>query len=150
MCIRDSEYHALCEFKTRRKVMSYYLNHHNRLPLAEKAANPKAIPENWYNYTRQEVDAGTKKRAVRDGFAKWVDWEKETKKLYEEAVCSLYEIGEIATACEIKKLVKDVDHELKTAQRKAIALASIDYDMPTIYCEQQEIHDKYKNKMKRG
>jgi hypothetical protein len=147
---RCHEYHAFCEFKTRRKIMSYYLNHYNLLPLAEKATNPKAIPENWYNYTRQEVDAGTKKRAVRDGFAKWVDWEKATKKLYEEAVCNLYEVGEIATACEIKKLVKDVDHELKTAQRKAIALASIDYDMPTVYCEQQEIHDKYKNKMKRG
>ena len=95
---RCHEYHAFCEFKTRRKVMRYYVNHYNRLPLAEKATNPKAIPENWYNYTRQEVDAGTKKRAVRDGFVKWVDWEKETKKLYEEAVCNLYEIGEIATA----------------------------------------------------
>lgn len=59
-------------------------------------------------------------------------------------------LGMIQRFAEFKKLVKDVGHELKTAQRKAIALASIDYDMPTIYCEQQEIHDKYKNKMKRG
>lgn len=145
---RCHEYHAICEFKTRRKIVRYYINHFGKLLSEVNAEDPQVVPNNWRNYTRQEVDINTKKRAIRDGFAKWQEWEKETKKLYEKLVWELYSLGEIAAAKEISKLVKDVDHELKIVERKSIMLASIDYDLPSIYLEQAEIHKKYKAKLK--
>lgn len=49
-------YHSLCE---------YYSHHFNKLIPNEPMERPSVIPDSWYMYTRQEVDSGTKKNAVK-------------------------------------------------------------------------------------
>lgn len=143
---RQQEYHALAEFAERRTVVRYFLNHFNRLLPETSAKDPEAIPAAWRSYTRQQVDAGTKRKAVRDAFLRWRSWESETKKLYEQAYSDLCDLGEIAAACKVKQLVECVDAELKCVDRQHITLESVDYDLSLICLCQDELHAEYADK----
>ncbi|WP_270849004.1 hypothetical protein [Ruthenibacterium lactatiformans] len=145
---RMQEYHYLDESTCMRSVHRYYINHYGKLLPGGHPAGPSLIPASWGNYTRQEVDASTKRRAIRDAFIKWRDWEVETKKLYEKSYTDLYNLGEVAAACKVKELVMDVDKELKCVERLHIKLESIEYDMSAIYLMQDELHEKYRKKAK--
>lgn len=142
------EYHYLeetCEYK---KLCKYYINHHNKLISKSSVDEPKVIPDSWYRYTRQDVDMSTKKTAIKNGINMWVEWEKETKKLYESMYIELMNIGEIAAMLYVKGLICDVDCELKKVERYALDRKSMDYDLAILIPEQHEIHEKYKEKIK--
>ena len=145
---RCHEYHYKIENASYRKLHRYYLNHHNRLIPEERIDNPNIIPESWYKYKRQDVDASTKKNAVSTGMNKWVEWETETKDILSKAYTDLMQIEEEASALFIAELIKDVDCELKYAKRKQIDLNVIDYNIEYILQEQTCIHDKYKKLLK--
>lgn len=100
-------------------------------------------PSAWRNYTRQQVNAGTKRKAVRDAFLRWQSWETETKKLYEQAYADLNELGEVAAACEVKKLVESVACELERVERQRINLECLDYDLAAICSEQDRLLTRY-------
>ena len=144
---RCHEYHMFSEMKMLRKLHRYCLNHYNRLIEEDNFENPDIIPSSWYRYTRQDVDANTKRNAVKSGIEKWVAWESDTKKLYEKSYHELMELGEVAAANELSCFVCDVDRELKCAQRKHLDLMSADYSMEYILFDQDMLHDKYKEKM---
>lgn len=145
---RCHEYHGLCEMRAYRKLHRYYLNHFNRLIEEEAIASPDAIPSSWYRYKRQDVDASTKRSAVKTGIEKWVSWEQETKALYEKAYKDLMELGEVAAAKQIACLICDVGKELKWAQRKHIDLLTADYEIGFILGCQDNLHDWYVDKMR--
>jgi hypothetical protein len=114
---RCHEYHYLDETCAYRGLCRYFINHHNKLIPQLPVEDPKIIPDSWYRYTRQDVDTTTKKNAVKNGLIIWVDWEKDTKKLYEQMYKELIAIDEVASAMKIKQLICDVDCELKKAER---------------------------------
>lgn len=143
---RCHEYHSKCEMKGMRKLHRYFINHYNRLIEEEVIENPDVIPASWYRYTRQEVDANTKRSAVKSGIERWVSWEEETKTLYEKMYKELMEIGEVAAAKRLCRNIHDVDKELKWAQRKHINLVTSDYDIGYILGEQDHLHDWYKER----
>lgn len=144
---RCHEYRYFEETLGYRRLCRYFMNHyHTFIPYAEMK-DPKAIPDNWYRYTRQEVDNGTKRSAIKTGIEKWVSWEKETKHLYQEMYHELMNIGEVAAAQKIGCYVCDVDCELKHAERKHLDLEAIGYDLTTIVLEQPELHEKYRKKL---
>ena len=145
---RCHEYHAKCEMCGYRHLHRYYINHYNRLVEEENIPNPDTIPASWYRYTRQEVDANTKRNAVKNGIEKWVAWEKETKELYQRMYHELEELGEIAAAKMLCCYIKSVDKELKWAERKHINLETADYSIGYILGEQDHLHDWYKEKMR--
>ena len=145
---RCHEYHYLDETCGYRKLCRYFINHHNRLVPYSDVDNPDVIPQSWYRYSRQDVDPNTKSNGVRNGVNIWVDWEKETKHLYEEMYTELINIGEVASAMEIKKFICDVDKELKKAERKQLELKAVDYSLEYIMQCQHDVHEKYKEKMK--
>ena len=91
---------------------------------------------------------GTRRNAVKELMTKWVEWEKETKTILENFYKQFIEIGEVASAIELKEYIKDVDIELAEAQKEHLHLKAIDYDMVEITSMQHEIHQKYKKKMK--
>lgn len=99
-------YHKLCE---------YYMHHYNKLIPSLPMERPNVIPESWYQYKRTDVDAGTRKNAVRNGARSWIEWESQTKDLYEEMCGELLNDGEIASAFFIAEYVADVDEELAEA-----------------------------------
>lgn len=49
-----------------------------------------------------DVDIATRQNALKTGISTWIDWEKETKSLYESMYKELCDIGEIAAACKVK------------------------------------------------
>ena len=145
---RCHEYHYHKEMCSYRKLHRYFINHYGKLIAERQIDNPDVIPSSWYRYSRNEVDANTKRTAVRNGIDKWVDWEKETKALYQKMHRELIELQEDATAIFLQDFIKDVDCELKWAERKALELDAVDYNLGFIVGEQTKSHDKYKGKMK--
>ena len=131
-------YHELCE---------YYINHHNKLINETEFEAPTIIPANWYRYTRQDVDANTKRNAVKTALDMWAEWEKSTKKLYEESYKELLAIDEIASAMFVKELICDVDCELKKVQKYQLNKEAVNYDIVSIMEEQHHKHKKYKKKI---
>lgn len=144
---RMSEYHACCEMKGLKKLHTYYLNHYNRLIPQSQFDAGLVIPESWYQYSRQDVDINTKRSAVRDGFTKWRDWERETKTLYSQMFKELNDQGEVASAMKVSDYLDAVDKELKWVERKLLELQSIDYSMEFILDEQSYYHEFFKKKM---
>ena len=145
---RCHEYHGLCEMRLYRKLHRYYIDHYNKLIEEENIENPDVIPTSWHKYTRQEVDAGTKRNAVKAGIEKWVSWEQETKALYEKVYKELIETGDVAAAEFITCLICGADKELEWAQRTHIDLVTSDYSINYILGQQDHLHNWYKKKMR--
>ena len=143
---RCHEYHCMAEMQGLRKLHRYYINHYNRLIPEKRVEDPEAIPANWLKYSRQDVDITTRRNAVKAGVEKWVEWETETKRLYQDMYKELMSLGEVASANTLAECVVDVDRELKYAQRKHITLMSVDYDADYIVMVQDDLHKEYKAK----
>ena len=144
---RCHEWHYMKEMSDYRRLHRYVINHYGKLIEEKRIDDPEAIPSSWYRYSRDEVDASTKRSAVRTGIEKWVAWEKETKALYQRAYKELMDMKEEAMAIFLQDYIEDVDCELKWAERKAKELADVDYSLAYIIGEQKRLHDKYKRKM---
>lgn len=140
------EYHFLHETMNYRCLCKYFINHHNMLIPSVRVDDPNVIPESWYSHNRQDVDSNTRKNAIKTGLSKWVEWERDTKKLYEDMYSELMEIDEVASACKIKCFIEDVDHELKKAELYQIDKEAINYDMTVIMGEQLPKKKYYKEK----
>lgn len=138
------EHHYREESKSYRKVTSYYISHYNQLiPKRGRLETPQLIPNTWYGHDRKDVDANIKRNAIREAFQSWVDWEKETKQLYESKRKELCEMKEVAAALFIDCFIRDVDNELKDAQTEMLNLMAINFDMPYIMGEQEELIKKH-------
>ncbi len=128
--------HACHEFTTHSRWVSDYVCDYNKLLPEYSIENISIIPDSWRNHVKQDVDTATKQRAVKDGFEKWCDWEKQTKELYEKSYSELLALGEISAAHQVGNLIYEVAGELRIAERKLIDLAAVNYDMSVIVAEQ--------------
>lgn len=129
-------------------LLQYYFKHYHKLINITPPTKPPIIPETWYKYSTQAVDTNTKRQSVQDLMNKWLNWEKETKKLYSDMYKELENAGEIADAAKIKYYIQAVDEELIHIEKKIIKLESIDYNINTIISWQQPMYKKYKKKMR--
>lgn len=144
---RLHEYQYFAESLERKKLNQYYINHHNKLIPDIYSGQVTMIPENWQTANRISVGKSTKQKGIEDGFNQYHEWESETKSLYEHYSSRLREMGAVADAIMVEKLVEDVDSELKNLERIIVDLISSGYDMVLITESQQRIHDKYKAKL---
>lgn len=119
-----------------RKLCEYYMNHFNRLLPTQPMERPDVIPPSWLGYTRQDVDTGTKASAVKTAIKRWVQWERETKDLYESMYAELLNENEIAAAKFVCGYVQNVDNELKEAEKVHINLETVGYDIGYILSNQ--------------
>lgn len=141
------EYHYFEESYNYYNLHDFYLRHYNKMIEEPAAEAPQILPQSWYKYNKSDVDAGTKRNAIKDFMKKWVDWEKETKDLLAANYKELVEQGHIDEAMKIAEYLHDVSEELAHAYEKQIDLESMGYDMPQIVAEQQQLFDLYKNKL---
>lgn len=144
---RLHEYQYFAESLERKKLNRYYINHHNKLIPDIYTGQVAMIPENWKTANRISVGKSTKQKGIEDGFNQYHEWETETKSLYEHYSSRLREMGAVADAIMVEKLVEDVDSELKNLERIIVDLISSGYDVVYITESQQRIHDKYKAKL---
>jgi len=131
-----------------KKIADYYLKHYNKLLIDQPFNNPDVIPSDWFKYTRQQVGPDVRRPAIQLGFEKWVKWEKDTKKIYEQYYQELINLNEVAAAIELKKYIADVDKELADARQEHLELEAIDYNISDIMLAQDDIKKKYKKKLK--
>lgn len=142
------EYHYIEETKGYECLLHYYSTRYHKLLDIKNIPEPDIIPTNWYKYTTMAVDVATKRTAVKTMMEKWVEWERNTKTLYQEMYKELFELGEITAANKINCFICDVDEELKHAEKKLIKLETLGYDIGSIVGWQQSIYKKYKKKLK--
>ena len=134
-----------------REFITYYIDHQDRL-VQDFSPNSLStfsiIPDNWYGYTREDVDINTRRSAVKSGIEKYVHWEKETKKFFEDMYTQTIQQGFIGISIQIKKLIKSVEEEIKHANKTYLEIKATDYDMPTVVAKQDYLIKKYTKKLR--
>ena len=106
------------------------------------------IPQNWYSHTRYDVDASTKRNAVRDGFKRWIDYEKETKQFLENMIQRLEQANAREASRKLDYLIDHVEKEIEHAEEKMMALENSGYDMNYILQQQEPLKVKYADKIR--
>lgn len=144
---RLHEYQYFAESLERKKLNQYYINRHNKLIPNAYSGQVSMIPDSWMTANRISVGKSTKQKGIEDGFNQYHEWEADTKSIYEHYSSRLRELGAVADAIMVERLVEDVDKELKKLERIIVDLISSGYDMVYITESQQGIHDKYKSKL---
>lgn len=172
------EYQMLCELLTYRKAKDMYMKEYNQLiqPATMMSNNGmgnmnnnnnnstnnnsnmnsmnnnynynQVIPQNWYKYTRYDVDTSTKRNAVRDGFKRWIDYEKETKDFLTQMGQRLEAQNEREAARKLDHLIEHVEKEIQTAENKMMDLESTGYDMSYILQQQKPLQEHYAEKIR--
>ena len=142
------EYRFYEESKEYRKLLEFFTTTFNKI-IPYKTHNAiEIIPQNWYKHERGEVDANTKRLAIRDLTKTWIEWEKETKTLLETDYKELEALNEVYAMLKIAEILKDVSEELQQAEEKFYNLETFGYDIVSIIEEQQAIYKKYKKKIR--
>lgn len=144
---RLHEYQYFAESLERKKLNQYYINRHNKLIPNAYSGQVSMIPDSWLTANRISVGKSTKQKGIEDGFNQYHEWEADTKSIYEHYSSRLRELGAVADAIMVERLVEDVDKELKKLEGIIVDLISSGYDMVYITESQQGIHDKYKSKL---
>lgn len=142
------DYHYIEETLSHRKVQNYFIEHYNKLVSESQPNIIQVIPPEWYNHIRQDVDMATLRESIQKGMLAWINWEKETKQLYEKSYNALLSINEVAGAERIKELVIDVSEELVEADKLYLEILHTNFDLSVIIPKQQEIKKKYAKRIK--
>ena len=106
------------------------------------ADNPPQIDilnNSLFNKSSEELTTEDKMYIIKYGMHEWIEWEKQSKILYEDCYHSLVDISEVASAEFVMRFIKDVDHELKDAERIFRVREGINWNLDTIYDKQSRV-----------
>ena len=145
---KQQEYHYASETIGYRKLINHFFEEYDMLIPHAQMNRPEVIPGNWYMYHGEEVDPSVKMKAVKDGMNAWAEWETKTKQFYKEIYKTLSDNKEPESAQMVACLYMDADEELSCVMEKQHSLESIGYDINTISSKQDEIYEKYNQKIK--
>lgn len=144
---REQEYRTLDEMAEYKGLCRYMINVNNVFPNKEKSErieikNLSALKTVY----RNEIKAEQKQRIIKELFELWREWEKETIEELEIYTTKLAQINKNKDAKVTRKLLEDTVKELKYLERQIIELEDVNYELHHIYCLQNEIHEKFKEK----
>lgn len=139
--------HCFEEKENMMQLQHYYACHYFKLIQLEVSSQPQLFPDTWYKYTTFAVDNATKKSAIKELMEKWIEWEKETKKLYQEMRQEFTNLGELDAAIQLDYYIQDVSKELSHAQKKLISLETQNYDLQIVIEMSEKMDKKYKKKL---
>ena len=143
------EYRYLDETKDYMKLCTYKLEHYNSLIQNGQFQDPGIVPASWFTFTRDQVDRKTREDAMAAAYDEWIDWEEDTKKLYEEYYKALLDMGEIATADFILSYINGVEEELVYAQNERLKKTAMAYDIVSILEEQDAYEKEFRKKIRK-
>ncbi len=144
-------YHFYEQMFNYQDFVTYFTEHYNKLIPKfgiESFSSISIVPNNWYEYKREDVDINTRRSAVKTGLERYVYWERDTKKFFEDMYMQATGIGEVGLALKIQQCIECVDKEIKHAEKQLLEIKSTDYDLPTIISKQDFLIKKYTKKIK--
>jgi hypothetical protein len=136
-------WHYICETMSRSSLHKFYIENYDKLLMDAKVDAGSVIPTSWVGVSRFDVDANTKKSAVKSGVTEWQKWEKATYDLYFKMYKEILTLDEPLAADYVMKLMNDVNCEIQCAEKKLLKLTSVGFDLSYIYSEQDRILEKY-------
>lgn len=143
------EYHYLEETKGLIELTEFYSDTHRGILRNTAVTIPDIIPQSWFDTAIENVDFGLRKKAVIAAFDQWIDWETNTKVLYETAYDSLLSQKDIASAEFLSFYVKDVNEELAYAMNERISKSAMDFDMSVVVDEQDHLIKTFTKKIRK-
>lgn len=146
------KYHFLEQNYNYKEFIDYYMSQYNKLVpkfSLDTFNSLFIIPQNWYEYSKEDMDTNTRRNAIKTGLEKYVHWEKDTKKFLEDMYVEAFNIHEIGMTFKIKQCICNVEKQIQKAQIQLLAAKSTDFDLPTIISKQDFLIKKYKKKLKK-
>lgn len=145
---RLHEEQAFIEMVRLRIMQRYLINKHHILPNDLSTKSYNAIPKEWFRVTAMQIDEEIAQKGVKDGMAKYLDWETVTLDFYTKTATVLAKNGEITLYRMICGIIEETDEELKDITRTIKNLEKVGYDMEYVILLQDELHDDIRdNKM---
>ena len=143
------KYHYLSESKGRIKLCKYAAKRYSSVIKSGQVSDPEIIPSSWFTTFRENVNAQTRKEAMKAALNEWLKWEEETKKLYEECYSELLAKQDIAFSEFLVSYINDVDEELIFIKEELLHKTAMDFDIVSILEEQSSYKKKFKNLLKK-
>lgn len=129
----QEETHGLTELN------KYYSQHHHVFLNADNPPQVDILNLGVFKKSSKELTPEDRMNLIQYGTKEWVEWERQSKMIYEDAYRNLIDLSEIASAEFIMRYVRDVDQELKDAERLYKVREGINWDLPTIYDKQARL-----------
>ena len=118
------------------KLEKYAAQHHHILITSDNPPQVDILNLGMLKQSSDQLSPENRAYLIRYAMKEWIEWEKESKIMYEDAYCNLVDMSEIAAADFVLQYVRDVDKELKDAELLYRVRDAIDWDLATIYDEQ--------------
>lgn len=145
------EYHYLSESKAYISICKYATDHFGRIIKSDDTFQgiQDIIPQSWFANDRDKVDTATRLQAMEEALITWIEWEENTKKLYEDLYLDLMKL-DVPASEYIKKLALDVEEEIVYASKELLVKRSMAFDMVSIMEEQDETERFFRKKIKKA
>lgn len=121
------------------KLEKYAAQHHHILITSDNPPQVDILNLGMLKQPNDKLSPDNKVYLIQYAMKEWIEWEKESKIMYEDAYHNLVDMSEIAAADFVLKYVKDVDKELRDAELLYRVRDAIDWDLPTIYDKQARL-----------
>lgn len=121
------------------KLEKYAAQHHHILITSDNPPQVDILNLGMLKQPNDELSPDNKIYLIQYALKEWIEWEKESKIMYEDAYRHLVDMSEIAAAEFVLRFVKDVDKELRDAELLYRVRDAIDWDLPTIYDKQARL-----------
>jgi hypothetical protein len=121
------------------ELNKYYAQHYHLLSIADNPPQIDVFGLGLFKKPSKELTPEDKMRLIQYGMTAWIEWERQSKVIYEDAYNNLIELSEVAAAEFIMRYVRDVDQELKDAEMLYKVRDGIGWDLPTIYDKQARL-----------
>ena len=118
------------------KLEKYAAQHYHLLIASDNPPQIDILNLSMLKQPNDKLSPDNKVYLIQYAMKEWIEWEEESKIIYENAYHNLVEMSEIAAADFVLQYVKDVDKELRDAELLYRVRDSIDWDLATIYDEQ--------------
>lgn len=121
------------------ELNKYYSHHHHNVLFADNPPKIDILDLNIFKKSNDELTPDDKVRIIQHGLREWIEWERKSKVIYEDAYHELIELSEVASAEFVMRYVRDVDNELKGAEMLYRVRDAVDWDLGVIYDKQARV-----------
>ena len=118
------------------KLEKYAVQHHHILITSDDPPQVDILNLSMLKQSNDKLTPDDKVYLIQYAMKEWIEWEKESKIIYEDSYRNLVDMSEIAAADFVLQYVRDVDKELRDAELLYRVRDAIDWDLATIYDEQ--------------